>query len=109
MDFEEDFWKLVKDRGHVAPFYREECEALWTTYSPAQQKALCEAIKRKIDAGLFVSYRPNDAMRDNAPRTPKTQTLSYAEYYARFNTTDPINGWKKIFLPDQQKTIYVKN
>ncbi len=108
MNFEENFWRLVKDRGRVANFYRNECEALWNNYSPEQQQAICESIEKKLQSGRFVSYRPNEALLDNVPRAPQTQVLSYAEYYKTFGTTEEVSGFKKIFLPDQHKTIYVK-
>ena len=108
MNFE-DFWRLVKDHGHVAPFYRNECEALWNDFSPEQQQAICESIEKKLQSGRFVSFRPTEAMRDNAPRTPKQLVLSYNDYYALYHTTEPVNGFRKVFLPDQQKTIYIKN
>ena len=109
MDFEKDFWALVKDNGRVAHFYKAECEALWTTYTPEQQQAICTAIQRKLDAGMFVSFRPQDAMRDNVPRQPKRIIWSADRYFDRYHTTEPTDGWQMIFLKDQQKTIYVKN
>ena len=108
MNFEENFWNLVKDRGRVANFYRNECEALWNNYSPEQQQAICESIEKKLQSGRFVSYRPNEALLDNVPRAPRTQVLSYDEHYRRYQTDVPQDGFKKIFLPDQHKTIYVK-
>ena len=108
MNFEENFWRLVKDRGRVANFYRNECEALWNNYSPEQQQAICESIEKKLQSGRFVSYRPNEALLDNVPKAPTTQVLSYDEHYRRYHTDVPQDGFKKIFLPDQHKTIYVK-
>lgn len=108
MNFEDNFWCLVKDRGRVANFYRNECEALWNNYSQDQQQAICESIAKKLQAGLFVSYRPNEALLDNVPRAPKKQVLSYDEHYRRYHTDVPQDGFKKILLLDQQKTIYVK-
>ena len=108
MNFEENFWHLVKDRGRVANFYRNECEALWNNYSPEQQQAICESIEKKLQSGRFVSYRPNEALLDNVPRAPKTEIISYDEHYRRFHTDVPQGGFKKIFLQDQHKTIYVK-
>ena len=107
MDFN-DFWILVEHHGNVAHFYRSECEDLWSTLSPEKQRAVCEAIKNKLEAGKFVSYRPNDAMRDNLPRAPKVQIISAEEYYRRFGTQTNQNGWVRTFLPEQHKTIYVK-
>ena len=109
MDFEENFWSLVKNHGRVAHLYKSECEDLWTTFSPEQQQAICQSIKEKLTSGRFVSFRPTDAMKDNAPKPPKQQVLSYDEHYRRFGTDIPQGGFRKIFLPDQQKTIYIKN
>ena len=101
----EDFWNLVKGRGHVAHFYRLECEALWKNYTPAQQQAICDAIERKIRRGAFVHFVPTKAMQDNAP---KQEIISYDEHYRRFGTDVPQNGWQRVHLPEQQKTIYIK-
>ena len=104
-----EFWQIVENHGRVAAYYKAECEHLWTTYTPDQQKAICESITHKLRTGRFVHYNPVNAMRDNAPQTPRPITLSYAEYYKAFGTTEEVSGWKKVFLPDQQKTIYIKN
>ena len=107
MEFNE-FWKLVEHHGRVAAFYKAECEYLWTTYTPEQQEAIVRTIEHKLRTGRFVHFNPANAMRDNAPRTFQQQTLSYNEYYRTFGTTDEVSGWKKVFIPEQQKTIYVK-
>ena len=36
------------------------------------------------------------------------QILSYTDYYNRYGTTEEKDGWVRTFLPEQQKTIYVK-
>ncbi len=107
MNFE-DFWTLVANRGRVAHFYREECAALWKTFPPETQRAIYEAIDRKIRAGMFVSFRPTDAIHDNIPQTPKPQIISYDEHYRRYGTDAPQDGFRRVLLKDQQKTIYVK-
>ena len=107
MDFEK-FWEIVKDHGRVAPFYRTECEYLWKNYTPAQQQAICETIERKLQTGKFVHYNPALAMQDNLPRQPKTKILSADEYYRIHHTTENEDGWVRTFLPDQHKTIYIK-
>lgn len=108
MDFENDFWTLVEHHGSVAYFHRNECEDLWSTLTTEQQQKMCAAIQRKLDAGLFVHYDPAKAMRDNIPKAPKIQIISSDEYYRRFGTQTNQNGWVRTFLPEQQKTIYVK-
>ena len=103
----DDFWSLVKDRGHVAHFYRLECEALWKNYAPAQQQAICDSIERKIQSGAFVHFRPTLAMMDNAPQTFEPTVMSFDEYYRTFHTTTPQDGWKMV-NPTGNKVIYVK-
>jgi hypothetical protein len=39
---------------------------------------------------------------------PKPQTLSFNDYYTKFGTTEERDGWRRVFLPEKQKTIYVK-
>ena len=107
MDFDV-FWTLVENHGSVACYHKSECEAMWKNFSSAQQQAICDSIERKLKAGLFVHYNPAKAMQDNAPKPPKAQILSYDEHYCRYGTDIPQDGFQKIHLPDQQKTIYVK-
>ena len=107
MEFE-IFWPLVASRGRVAHLYFSESEALWKTYTPEQQQAIYDAITEKLHSGRFVSYRPTDAIRDNAPKAPRIQIISADEYYRRYGTQANQDGWVRTFLPEQQKTIYVK-
>ena len=108
MNFE-DFWPLVENHGSVAYFHKNECENLWRGLSPEQQQAVYDAIQRKLHSGLFVHYDPAKAVRDNLPKAPRIQIISADEYYRRYNTQANQNGWVRTFLPDQQKTIYIKN
>ena len=104
MDFE-DFWRLVENNGSVACYHKNECEDLWKNFSPAQQQAIYNSIERKLNAHLFVHYNPTIAIQENKP---KQEVISYDEHYRRFGTDIPQNGFRKILLKDQQKTIYVK-
>ena len=108
MDFD-DFWPLVENHGSVAYFHRNECKDLWRRLTPEQQQAVYDAIKRKFDSGLFVHYDPTKAVRDNLPKAPRIQIISADEYYRRYGTQANQDGWVRTFLPEQQKTIYVKN
>jgi len=54
-----------------------------------------------------VHYDPLRAMEENA-RLPRQQTLSYADYYARYHTTEPRDGWQMV-NPTGNKVIYIKN
>lgn len=108
MDFENDFWSLVSEHGSVAGFHKNECLDFWTTLTPEQQQAVCRSIGYKLRTGGFVHFNPLKAMKDNLPKR-RQLILTADEYYRTFGTTDPVAGFRKIFLKDQQKTIYVKN
>lgn len=41
-------------------------------------------------------------------REPRQQTLSFRDYYARYGTTEPRDGWI-MQNPTGQQVIYVKN
>ena len=107
MDFN-DFWPLVENHGSVASFHKNECEELWRGFTSEQQQAVYDAIQRKLNSGLFVHYDPAKAIRDNAPKAPRIQIISADEYYRRYGTQANQDGWVRTFLPEQQKTIYVK-
>ena len=71
--------------------------------------------KERRDA-IIEYLRKNGAQPDKNPyffiqdfQTTRPQTLSYAEYYQRFGTTEEQGGWKRVFKPEEQKTIYVKS
>jgi len=78
-------WALLREHGSSAK--REtECAALWASYTPEVQQRVYDAIRSKLEQGKFVHYDPLRAMEENA-RPPRLQTLSYADYYARYHTT----------------------
>ena len=104
-DFQQ-LWVLLRQHGSSAK--REtECAALWSTYPPEMQQRIYNAIRSKLEQGKFVHYDPLRALEENA-RPPRQQTLSYADYYARYHTTEPRDGWQ-MANPTGQKVIYVRN
>ena len=98
----EVFWELF-DPDPEFNNRRRACMTLWEQKAE-QQKVILAFLKSGKQRS---SRNPYYFLADFRVRRP--QTLSYADYYAKYGTTDPVNGWKKVFLPDQQKTIYVKN
>ena len=42
-------------------------------------------------------------------REPKQQEMSYADYFRRYNTTEERDGWHRKYLPEEQRTIYIKS
>ena len=91
----EDFWRLLYNHGS-SPRYKDETIITWDGLTPEQQQRLYDNIKLKIEQGKFVDYNPKYAIHDNLPRRilPRTQTLSYNEYYRTYRTTNPIDGWQ---------------
>ena len=101
-----NLWALLRQHGSSAK-KENECAQLWATFSPELQLKIFNTIKTKLVPNNFVPYDPMRAIQENA-RSKKQQTLSYAEYYARFHTTEPKDGWLRKYLPNEQKTIYIK-
>ena len=59
--------------------------------------------------GEFVSENPYYAIYDNAyPPRKRQRVMSYADYYAKYGTTEERDGWK-MANPTGQKVIYVKS
>jgi hypothetical protein len=103
-DFQQ-LWALLRQHGSSAK--REtECTALWATYPPDLQQRIYATIRTKLEQGKFVHYDPVRALEENA-RPPRQQTLSYADYYARYHTTEARDGWQ-MANPTGNKVIYVK-
>ena len=98
-------WLLLTTHG-VIESRRGEAAELWDKFNLNQQRSIYRKIRDKIRAGKYVDFNPVKAIRDNRP---KLQIISADEYYRRNGTQDNLNGWVRIFLPDQQKTVYVKH
>ena len=91
----DDIWQLLNPQGEFKR-RRGACERLWHGYSEAWQEAIYEKIAGKLQRGEFVNANPYFAIEDNAPKAPQQQTMSYADYYARYGTTDEVDGWKMV-------------
>lgn len=100
-------WALLNPQGEYKRRYNA-CQRLWASYEPEMQQrvytTLCEAMQR----GERVSPNPYFAIEDTALRLQRPRaTLSYADYYARYGTTEEQDGWKRI-NPTGEKVIYIK-
>ena len=103
----DDIWALLAPEGEYKR-RRGACERLWSSYEPGRQEAIYERIAGKKRRGEFVNQNPYFAIEDNAVEMhPRRQILSYAEYYAKYGTTEERDGWK-MENPTGQKVIYVK-
>ena len=97
----ETFWALFNPDPEFNNRQRA-CRALWEQKGK-QQQAILDFLKSGKQRS---SPNPYYFLADF--REQPKQILSYADYYARFGTTEETDGWQRQYLPDQQKTIYVK-
>ena len=97
-------WLLLESHG-VVPSKKQECAQLWATFTLEQQRHIYRTIRDKIRAGKFVHYNPVKAIQENVPK--QQQQMSFADYYAKYGTTEEKDGWK-MANPTGNKVIYIK-
>jgi hypothetical protein len=104
----EDIWALLAPEGEYKR-RRGACERLWQSYDPARQEEIYQRINGKLAHGEYVSENPYFAIEDNAKK-PKVRKLVITadEYYRKYGTQDNQEGWQRVFLKEQQRTVYVK-
>lgn len=95
------FWELF-DPDPEFNNRQRACRTLWEQKGK-QQQAILDFLKSGKQRSSRNPYYFLADFRDR-PR----QQLSYADYYAKYGTTEETDGWVRTFLPEQQKTIYVK-
>ena len=101
-----DIWELLSPKVEYAN-RRRACYELWNKLPENRQDALYETIRDKLSKGKFVDYNPLFAMKNNSQQPFRRQVLSYADYYAKFGTTEERDGWK-MENPTGNKVIFVK-
>ncbi len=99
-------WQLLNPKSEYATM-RNYCQKIWDTFPVEKQRLIYLNIQAKKEKGLFVDFNPFYAIQKNAS-PPKQQTLTFAEYYAKYGTTLEQDGWK-MTNPTGQQVIYVKN
>ncbi|MBO4454220.1 MAG: hypothetical protein J5761_04105 [Paludibacteraceae bacterium] len=99
-------WALLEPKKEYLPV-RNRCLQLWETFTLDKQRAIYRTIRDRKKEHLFVDYNPLFAI-ERFSKGPQRQTLSFNDYYNRFGTTEEQNGWRRVFLPQQQTTIFVK-
>ena len=102
-----EIWTLLEPKIEYANLINK-CRELWESLSPEKQQEVFLKIEKKKLEHKFVDYNPLLALRNNANIRPKQkQTLSFADYYARYGTTAETDGWH-MENPTGQQVIYVK-
>ena len=99
----ENFWELFNPDPEFAN-RRAATSLEWNQCSDAKKEAIIKAL---TDGKPKSGRNPYFYVQDFRVRTH--QTLSYADYYARYGTTEEVDGWKRKYLAEERKTIYVKN
>lgn len=103
-------WTLLNPQGEYKR-RRRGCERLWAGYDEATRQYVYDTISEALRQGLWINPNPYFAMEDVVLRKqakPHPRTLSYADYYARYHTTEPRDGWQ-MANPTGNKVIYIKN
>ena len=106
-DLFNDLWALLYDHGASAK-KEEGTRRYWATLTPQQQRHVFTTISTKLRENKFVQYDPIRAIKENAPKAPRTMIISADEYYRRYGTQENHDGWVRTFLPEQHKTVYIK-
>ena len=99
-----ELWELLSPKAEYAN-RRRACYDLWNNLPENRQDALYDTISDKLSKGKFVDYNPLFAMKNNSQR--RRQSLSFADYYAKYGTTSETDGWH-MQNPTGNKVIYVK-
>ncbi len=95
------FWDLF-DPDPEFNNRRRACRELWEKKGE-QQQVILEFLKSGKQRS---SRNPYYFLADF--RVRPQQTLSYADYYAKFGTTEEQVGWQRKFIPEEQRTVYIK-
>ena len=98
----EIFWDLFNPDPEFNNRQRA-CRVLWEQKREQQRQAVIEFLRNGRQRS---SVNPYYFLADFRERS--RQILSYTDYYNRYGTTEEKDGWVRTFLPEQQKTIYVK-
>ena len=112
-----EFWQLLRPSETFDTRGRfESCLAKWNRWDEAKRTRVAQQIAAKQQKGEFVHPNPYFAMDDAAQQDeiqqarskPRRETLSYNDYYAKYGTTEPRDGWQ-MANPTGNKVIYVRH
>ena len=91
----------------MVPGKTAACLRLWESLNEQQQQHIYHTIRNKLQAGKFVHYDPVKAVQENIPRV-RTLVITADEYYRQYGTQTAQNGWVRKHIPEEQRTVYVK-
>ena len=95
-------WTLFAVDETLFPHRRACCLRLWHEMSQSKRTAIIDDLQRN---GAPKNRNPFFYLQDFGQ--VRQQTLSYADYYKRYGTTEPRDGWQ-MANPTGNKVIYIK-
>ena len=101
-----EIWKVLYQHGSTE-WKMEECKQLWNTYTQQQQQQIYNTITEKLKNGKFVHYNPVRAIRENVKPVCALE-MAFDDYYKKYGTTEEVEGWRRVYKPEERRTIYVK-
>lgn len=109
MDLKIDFptyWDLMRPDA-IFSNRRAAAEEEWSRH-PEKQAAIIRWLRQH---GPYPGRNPFFFIQDFQVKktSHERQQLTFDEYYRRYHTTDDCDGWQRVHLPDEQRTIYVRN
>ena len=100
MDFN-SFWTLFKPDKEFENRMGATQRA-WNNCSPAKQSAIIAWLQTH---GSYKGRNPYFFILDFKPQQ---QTMSFSDYYKKYGTTVEVDVWKRKYIPEEEKTIYVR-
>ena len=98
------FWILFGVDETKFPKRRACTLRLWMDMPQERRDAIIEYLRRH---GAQQEKNPFFFVQDF--QESSQISLSYKDYYAKYGTTEEVDGWRRKFLPEERRTIYVKN
>ena len=105
MDEFQLFWDLFQPDSQ----YNNRKAATWLLFrsrSVEDQKAMIADIQEN---GAPKNRNPYFYVFDFHRRALRQQTMAFDDYYKKYGTTEETDGWKRVFKPEERRTIYVKS
>ena len=100
MDFEQ-YWTLIGGDVNFAN-RKSAAEQAWSLCSPDKQQAIILWLQKH---GRYPGRNPYFFILDF--QTKRRQTLTFAQYYAKYGTTEELDGWHQA-NPTGNQVIYIK-
>jgi len=104
MDFEQ-YWQLIGGDVNFSD-RKQAAEKAWNLCAPEKRNAILDWLQKH---GRYPGRNPYFFILDFQMR--RRVTLSYNDYYKRYGTTEPCDGWQMVTPknPGDPPLHYVKN